>query len=58
MPVKTILYPQKIPSIYCKVILDLITDIIELNYNSDFKIYNSKVNLNVCEVTLLLSSAI
>ena len=32
--------------------------IIELKYNASLKIYNTNVNQNACEITLLLSSAV
>ena len=31
---------------------------IELKYNTNLKTYNTKINLNACEITFLLSSAV
>ena len=41
---------RKFPVFFAKLILDLVNDIIiEFKYNTNLKIYNSKVNWNACE---------
>ena len=38
--------------------LDLVTDILELKYNTNLKTYNTKVTRGASEVTLLFSSPV